>query len=201
MLHEKQRIYLEEILTTSFDFSLLIRQLENLQKYKADQMEFEDPSMQQAMGVLLKRFRNETANTATFRRQLQRLLQQNNPEMLLERIAKGSLYYAAFMEENLKQLLFHLAEVERLTRTKTYRNALSEIDQQIMIAMAKLGQAEYLAGCFISGRRIMKTEIENRAATQCRTGLWEMAQKAVEENPKYTSRKSGRKRKKGAKLK
>ena len=200
ILHERQRIYLEELLSGTYDFSSHIRQLENLLNFKADKMEFEDETMRKAMTDLLKRYRDEAGNTAIFRKQLQRLLQQNNPEILLERVAKGSRYYTAFMEENLKQLLFHLAEVERLTRTKTYRNALSEIDQQIMIAMAKLGQAEYMAGCIISGRRIMKTEIENRAAAQCRTRLWEMAQKAVEENPKYTSRKSGRKRKKGAKL-
>jgi hypothetical protein len=204
-LHEilpgKQRRYLEEILSTNFDFLHLVRQLENLQKYKADQMEFEDPSMQQAMGVLLKRFRDEAGNTHTFRKQLQRLLEQNNPEMLLERIARGSRYYAAFMEENLKHLLFHLAEAECLTRTKTYRNTLSEIDQQIMISWSRVDQAEHLAGSILSDQEIIQAEAAHRARIKRRSELWEMAQKALEDKSGLSTRKSGRKRKKGAQFK
>jgi len=133
LLKDKQRLYLEEILSTTFDFSSLEKQLESIRKFKAEKMEFEDPAMQGALGVLLKHIREEAGNTATFRRQLQDLLLQDSPDQLLERIAKGSRYYAAFMEENLKQLLVHLAETERLTRTKTYRNALSEMDQALAL--------------------------------------------------------------------
>ena len=76
MLNEKQRVYLEQILTSTFDFSLLSRQLENMLNYKADKMEFEDESMRKAMGLLLKRFRDEAKNTAIFRKQLQSLLKK-----------------------------------------------------------------------------------------------------------------------------
>jgi hypothetical protein len=200
MLNEKQQNYLEEVLTTTFDFTPLERQLEYLQNFKAGKMEFEDETMQQAMGNLLKRFRGEGKNTIVFRNQLQRLLQQNNREVLLERVAKGSEYFRGFMEENLKQLLFHLAEVMRLTRTKTYRNALSEIDQQIMIAMDKLERAEHIADSIIRDQKIKTTETESRVHIKRRGMLWEMALKAAEENPKLKSGKSGRKRKKGAKL-
>ena len=199
MLHEKQRNYLGQMLTTTFNFSILMGQLENLQKFKAGKMEFEDESMRKAMGILLTRFRNEAKNTAIFRRQLQSLIQQDKRDELLDRVAKGSGYYAAFMEENLKQLLFHLAEVIRLTRTKTYRNALSEIDQQIMITMRKMEQAEHIANSIISNLEIKKTGSEYKKLISRRSELWEMAQKAAEENPKFTSTKSGRKRKKGAK--
>ncbi|MCP4311391.1 MAG: AAA family ATPase, partial [Bacteroidetes bacterium] len=200
LLQVKQSQYLEQMLTSTFDFSLLSRQLEYVQNFKADKMEFEDEAMQKAMGILLKRFRDEEKNTVTFRRQLQRLLQQNDRELLLERVAKGSEYFGAFMEENLKQVLIHLAEVMLLTRTKTYRNALSEIDQQIMMAMGKMGQAEHIAACIISDLRIDKTDSEHISLISRRNELWEMAQKAADENPKFTKRKSVRKRKKGAKL-
>ena len=199
MLQEKQRIYLQEILSSTFDFSLIERQLENLQKFQAQKMEFEDPLMQQAMGNLQKGFRAEAGNTATFRRQLQNLLRENNPEQLLDRIRKGSDYYAAFMEKMLSQLLTHLAEVEQLTRTKTYRNALSEIDQQLTIAWGKLEQAEHIACSILSGRDIEKTESAYSVHIQRRTRLWEQAQQAAQDNPKFGKRKSGRKRKKGAK--
>ncbi len=197
---EKQRSYLEQILSRTFDFSDLIRQLENLQNFKADKMEFEDEVMQKAMGLLLQRFRDEEKNTAIFRQQLQSLLQENKRDLLLERVAKGSAYFMAFMEENLKQLLFHLAEVERLTRTKTYRNALSEIDQQITMAWGALEQAEHISHSIISDQPIVKTEAEDKKSIKRRTELWELAQEAAETNPKLKKGKSGRKRKKGVKL-
>ncbi len=200
LLEEKQKHYLEQILTTTFDFSGLIKQLENLQSFKAKKMEFEDEAMQGAMGKLLDRFEAERAHTSTFRKQLHRLLRQGDREVLLDRIARGSAYYTAFMDENLKQLLFHVAEVERLTRTKTYLNALSEIEQQIMMAMAQLERAEYMANSILCGREIEKSEVEKSVHIKRRRALWEMAEKAAEENPKFRSTKSGRKRKKGAKV-
>ena len=127
------------------------------------------------------------------------MLQQNNRQLLLERVAKGSAYYTAFMEENLKQLLFHLAEVRHLTRTKTYRNALSEIDQQIMIAMGKLEQAEYIIDNIISDRKIKIAEAVQGGHIERRGELWKMAQKAAEENPRSGSTKSGRERRKSVK--
>jgi len=200
MLQERQGFYLEQMLSATFDFSPLVQQLEYLQKFTASKMEFEDETMQKAMRNLQQRFRDEEKNTLTFRRQLQRLLQQKKQELLLERVAKGSEYFGSFMEENLKQLLVHLAEVERLTRTKTYRNALSEIDQQIMISMGKMEQAEHIAACIISDLSIHKTDAEHKGLIARRSELWELAEKAADENPKLSKRKSGRKRKKGAKL-
>ena len=199
ILHEKQLIYLEQILTGTFDFYNPAKQLEDLQRFKAGKMEFEDATMRKAMGILLDRFRDERRNTTVFRSQLQSLLQQNRREVLLERVAKGSAYYTVFMEENLKQLLFHLAEVMRLTRAKTYRNALIEIEQQVMIAMGKLERAVYIVDSILSDRNIEIAGAEHRAHIKSREKLWEMARKAAEENPKLTSGKSGRKRKKGAK--
>ena len=200
MLHEKQQIFLKQMLTATYDFSLLIRQLENLQNFKADKMEFADETMQKAMAYLLKRLRDEEKNTLTFRRQLQSLIREDKRDVLLERITKGSVYFGTFMEENLKQVLIHLAEVERLTRTKTYRNALSEIDQQIMIAMARMEEAAHIADSIISDRSIHKSDTNHSELIARRSELWELAQKAAEDNPKFSSGKSGRKRKKGAKL-
>ena len=199
MLQERQGIYLEQMLSATFDFTPIIQQIEHLQKYTAEKMEFEDPKMRDAMGFILNRIRGEEKNTATFRRQLQNLLRQNLTEELLERVARGSEYDCAFMEANLRLLLVHLAEVERLTRTKTYRNALSEIDQQVMLSIGKMKEAEHISACIISGLKIHKADSTSRALTERRTGLWEEAQKAADANPKLGKRKSGRKRKKGAK--
>ena len=155
--------------------------------------------MEKAVEILLKRFRDEERNTSLFRSQLKRLLLKNNRELLLERMAKGSAYYTAFMEENLKQLLFHLAEVMRRTRTKTYRNALSEIDQQIMIAMVKLEQAGYIIDSILSDRKIEIGEAGQGGFIQRRDELWKLAQKAAKEKPGSGSTKSVRKRRKSTK--
>ena len=199
LLIEKQYLYLEQLLGSTFDFSPLTKQLENLQEFKAGKMKFEDERMGKAIEMLLKRFKDEKKNTFLFRSQLQRLLQQNNRQLLLERVAKGSAYYTAFMEENLKQLLFHLAEVRHLTRTKAYQNALSEIDQQIMITMGKLERAEYIIDNIISDRKIKIAEAVQGGHVGRRGELWKMARKAAEENPRSGSTKSGRKHRKSVK--
>ena len=200
LLHESQRLYMEQILESTFDFSRLTRQLEYLQKYKADKLKFEeDEGMEKAVENLLKRFRDEERNTSLFRSQLKRLLLSNNRELLLERIAKGSAYYTTFMGENLKQLLFHLAEVMRRTRTKTYRNALSEIDQQIMIAMGKLERAGYIIDSILSDRKIEIAETGREGLIQRRDELWKTAQKAAKDKPGSGSTKSVRKRRKSTK--
>ncbi len=200
ILQEQQRKFLERLLNTTFDFSVIGKQLDNLQYYKAGKMEFEDVSMREAIGILQGRFRDEKSNTTIFKNQLQRLLRQDNPELLLVRINRGSAYYKVFMEENLSQLLVHMAEVERFTRTKTYRNALSEIDQLMMKSLSEMEKASYITNCIISGTKISRLEEENKKITERRSELWEMAEKKADENPKFSRFKSGRKRKKGAKL-
>jgi hypothetical protein len=199
LLHESQRFYMEQILLSTYDFSRLTRQLEYLQKSMAGKLKFEDERTEKAIEFLLKRFRDEEKNTSLFRSQLKRLLLKNNRELLLERIAKGSAYYTTFMEENLKQLLFHLAEVMQRTRNKTYRNALSEIDQQIMIAMGKLGRAEIIIDSILSDRKIEIAEAGQRGHIERRAELWKMAQQAAKEKPGSGSIKSARKHGKSGK--
>ncbi len=191
ILQKKQLNYLEQILSNTFDFSRLIKQLEDLQYIKAENKE--------AIGILLKRLSKEKENTSVFRGQLQRLLKQNKRDVLLERVSKGSEYYILFMQENLKLLLFHLAEVMHQSRTKTYRNALSEIDQQMIIVLDQLEQAEDICRSIIEDRPINKTAAENRPSVRLRSELWEMAEKAIEESTVFHTGKPGRKRKKGGK--
>ena len=191
LLQEKQRGYLEEVLSSTFDFSRLTKLLEDLQYIKAEN--------KAAIGILLKRFSKEKENTGTFRAQLQRLLQQNRRDLLLERVSRGSEYYSLFMKENLKLLLFHLAEVLHQSRTKTYRNALSEIDQQMMLVLERLEQAEGICRSIIEDRPIDKRAAEQRASVSLRSELWEMAEKAIEESSVFHTGKPGRKPKKGAK--
>lgn len=199
ILQEQQRSYLKRLLPATFDFSAFEKQIYHLQKNQAGKMEFEDAAMRKAMGEILGRVKSEKENTVKFRKQLETLLGRNETEKLLERIGKGSAYYTAFMEENLRLLLIHLAEVELFTRTKTYRNALSEIDQLVMKSLEGMNKAAYIADCIIAGREISRIKTENEDLVQRRAKLLKEARKAAEENPKFATRKSGRRRKKGKK--
>ncbi len=200
LLQEKQRVYLERYLSGIFDYSALERQLANLNKFQGSKMEFEDQEMRTAMGRLEERVTAERKNTELFRDQLKRLLHSGNREFLMQRIRKGRDYYKAFMEENLERLLVHQAEVEQLTRTKTYRNALGEIEQQIMIILGALEGLEEMADCLLSGRNPEKTDTGIAAHVRLRNRLWDQAQKVASDHPKFSKMKSGRKRKKGVKM-
>ena len=199
MLQQQRQNYLKLLLAITFDFSGIEKQIEYMQKGKASTMEFEDESMRLAMGVILDSIRSEKENTIKFKKQLLILLQNNSREKLLERIEKGNAYYHAFIEENLSRILMHSAEVERFTRTKAYRNLLSEIDHLMMKAMGEMEKAAHLANCIISGKEITRLEDQNKKSIQRRIELLEAAQKAADANPKLAGRKSGRKRKKGKK--
>ncbi len=200
LLQEKQREYMERYLSGIFDFSPLERQLGNLIRYQGGKMEFEDEKMRVAMRILEERIAAERKNTGLFRKQLRGLLRSGNRDFLMRRIRSGRDYYKTFMEENLERLLVHEAEVEQLTRTKTYRNVLGEIEQQIMIILGSLEALENLADCLLSGRDPDKRDIGTGAHVRLRNQLRDQARKGARDNPKFNSLKSGRKRKKGVKM-
>jgi hypothetical protein len=199
LLQEKQQEYVERYLSDIFNFSTLERQLGNLGKNQEGQMEFEDEEMRGAMRLLEQRIAEERKNTEVFRKQLKGLLRSGERENLMRRIRSGRDYYRAFMEENLKRLLVHEAEVEQLTRAKTYRNALGEIEQQFMIILGALEGLEQRADCLLTGRNPEKGDTGTGAYILLRNRLWHQAQRDAMDHPKFKSRKSGRKRKKGAK--
>lgn len=200
ILKEEQRLYIERYLSGIFDYSLLQRQLGNLNKYKGSKMEFEDEEMRLAMGSLEERVSSERKNTVLFRNQLKGLLHSGNREFLMQRIRSGRDYYKAFMEENLERIIVHSAEVEQLTRTKTYRNALGEIEQQIMSLLGALEGIENLVGCLLAGKDPGNNGHKAGTHVSRRNQLWAKARKDASENPKFNNLKSGRKRKKGAKI-
>ena len=200
LLEERQGVYLGQVLSSTFEFSPLVSSLENIQKFQGKKMEFEDVEMREAPGKLKARIEQELKNTHMFRNQLTGLLHAGNRELLMERLAKGRVYYSAFMEKNLEQVLVHLAEVEQLTRTKTYRNSIEEIEQQIMICLQRMERVEFLTERILSGGSIEIREVDFSEYVERRHDMWSRAQEAARENPKFKSGKSGRKRKKGTKL-
>jgi len=194
MLQAQQSNFLQRLLATTFDFSVIEQQIAYMQN-KGGSLEFEDEEMRKAIGVIQGRLEDEKINTARFKNQLLALLRDNELEVLLERIKKGSKYYSAFIEENLRLLLRHLADVERFARVKTYVGQLEEIDQLLMKTWGEIEKAAYVTTCIVNSEEIVKSENEADNRVKRRVEIFENARKQAEENPKMGSRKTGRKRK------
>ena len=199
LLDKGQGGYLRQELSSTFEFSGLISLLEGLQKLQGEKMEFEDREMREVPGKLKEAVFPELRNTFLFRQQLSALLQSGNRDFFMERLEKGQAYYMAFLLKHLETLLVHLAEAEQLTRTKTYRNALEEIEQLIMVLLGRTERVAWLARKILNGENIEIREGDFRSHVESRKAIWARAQEAARENPKFRSGKSGRKRKKGAK--
>ncbi len=160
-------------------------------------MEFEDETMRGAMQQLVERFEAEKANTEKFRNQLLYLLHQNDQKKLLERLDKGSAYYAAFMDANLKMLLQHLAEVEQFSRTKKYQTALGEVEQFIVKSLAEIEKVKNLATAIIRGEEYVEEENASDKRIAKREAYLQMARNHAKTDPRFEGRTKTGKKKKG----
>ncbi len=195
VLREAQREYLRSALTSTFDFSDILRQLQYARQKMEGKLDFEDAEMNIAMDGLYSKISTETRNTATFRQQIQRLLQEEDYDTLAQRVEKGSAYYLDFLKDCATYLLMHIGEVEMLSRTKTYINLLQEIDQLILYQIGGLIKANYLVSCIREDKNIERNEVLDRKLKAIREALREKVYAYLLENPKNLKTKSGRKRK------
>ncbi|MDZ7848424.1 MAG: helix-turn-helix domain-containing protein [Owenweeksia sp.] len=197
-LKRGRKLYLYQLLTETFDLEPIINQLEYVQGKAGAKMEFEDAEMQTALQRLRQILLDEVENTKTFRRQLTRLLHTGENDKLQQRIEKGSAYYTDFLWQRLRELLIHQKEVEQLKRTKTYHNALGEIDQLLYRQLAQMEKAAQLAPAILAGREVQLNRASESQRQKQRDELLTQVEKYVKENPKNLSTKTGRKRKKSA---
>ena len=197
---QKEKInYLNEILSSTFNFALIENQLEYLQKKQSDSLQFEDEEMQHAIEKIQSKLAAERSNTTNYRNQLSALLKQNDLETLLSRIEKGASYYGALLKSILNDVLIHCSEVEQFSRTKTYLNVLSEVDQLIMQALNNIDKASHITKCIVEDSEISRTGSLIEKRVQERLQMLEKARNQAEKSPKNKSGKSGRKRKTGKK--
>lgn len=197
LLEKEQQRFLQQMLNSTFDLSSIVRQITAIQQKQAEKMEFEDEEMRAALPQFHGQFNGELGNTIKFRSQLSRLLTERNDTKLQERLKKGSDYYLAFLYDRLKDLLLHQEEVAQFSRTKTYQNALSELDQMVMKKIADVQKASYLTHCILQ-HKVIETDL--KAARERREKREEIVRgitQYVEDNPKNSATKTGRKRKKG----
>ncbi len=192
-LKAKQREYLQQLLTSTFDLSELLRKVEWTQKDHPETAQFEEESMKTALQVLRDTLRGEEENTRKFQGQLMRLLFEDKRDELLVRIEKGGAYYGDLLQAQMKALFRHMAQAELLSRTKEYTNALKEIDGMLMKRIATIAKVGYITRCILSGEEIQRQKaIEQGLAAKRAAMVGEARAWAEEHRPKG---KTGKRRK------
>jgi hypothetical protein len=192
-LKASQREYLQLLLTGTFDLDDLQRKVEWTMKDHPETTQFEDDSMKTALQILRDRLRSEEDNTRKFRDQLMRLLFEDKREELLVRIGKGGAYYSSILQDNMRALFEHIAQVDLLSKAKEYGNALKEIDGMLMKKISTMAKVGYLAGCILNGEEIARQkDVEQGLAVRRAAMVGEVRAWAEEHRPKS---KSGKKRK------
>jgi DNA-binding NarL/FixJ family response regulator len=195
LLGHHQLKYIQKLLESTFDFSELIQSIEIFRKETESSLEFEDQEMKDALPSIYDSFIQEGPNTFKFQRQLVGLLHQKDELKLMERLEKGSDYYAALLKENLKKLLVHAAEVERFSKTKKYLEGLSELEVILLRKLGDIQKVTLLIPAILNGEEIGKMIDFNRNLVQLRILIAQEAKQAAKANPKFSSTKTGRKKK------
>ncbi len=192
-LREQQLYYLRNMLLGCFDLSDAIKRTGNIIR-EHDPSSFEEERMRTALPALLEQMKAEEENLRKFQGQLMRLVHEMDRPVLLERIEKGAGYYAAIVPRWMKDLLKHLAAVERASRSKQYADDLRELDGMLMQKHGMIARAGHVATCILNDREVTRpAELEKELSAQ-RTRLVEEVQAwAVDELGELTTR-SGRKR-------
>jgi len=195
-LQAGQNEYLSETLRQTFDFESIIKQIDHTEQKGGGNTVFSDADMQNALPDLRQKIQKERDNTIKFQNQIAAMLSSGDFDTLKERIEKGSDYYLGFLHECLFDLLVHMGEVGMLTRTKTYVNALEEIDQMLSRKISDLQKAAHLAQCILENKEIeVIKEFENKRKAK-RDVLLSRVENHLKANPKNLKTATGKKRKK-----
>lgn len=190
-----QRQYLERIILQTFDFSAILAQVLSVYASAKSDMEFEEESMRAVMPMLREKIESEVSNTEKFKSQLLRLLRANDRPTFLDRLDKGCAYYQGKWMEMLKTLLHHMEEVRQFTRTKTYVNALDEIDQMIMKKLVEIATIGQIAVQVLDNEEVKRETTAVKKLQEDRKSIFTEIEKTLAASGKNTKRKSGKKRK------
>jgi hypothetical protein len=155
LLKEGQHRYLRQMIHDTFDFSLITKSLYSLVHENEDQFQMGDDSMLSPLDAIYKLIAAEEANTIKFRQQLNALLHAGDQDAFFERLEKGAAYYSGLIKTQIKELLRHMAEVEQMSRVKSYLRELGECDQMLMKSLEMLSKCSSVAKA-ISGKATWK---------------------------------------------
>ncbi len=195
LLKTHQKTYVQKLLIRTFDFSDILHTIEAFLKAQDSSLEFDDPEMQIAMHQLHEGIAAESDNSKAFQRQLINLLHQSEFDKLLERLEKGSAYYSRLMQQSLKKLFVHAAEVELFSRTKKYLESLSEIELLLFKKFEEIKRVVLLIPAIANGETIEKMDKITSEIAKIRQELYSEAKTAARTNEKFSKSKSGKKKK------
>jgi DNA-binding NarL/FixJ family response regulator len=197
MLQERRVHYIHDLIATTFLFTTLLHELEQIIKEGDDSSEFEGSSMKPLLQVLREAVRTEEANTYKFVQQLQYLLQQEDQEALGERLSKGSSYYEAFLGKQIATLLLHMQQMQWRTGVKAYMTTLGEVDQLLMKKYEDIEKAQIIIQGLLNRASFIDVSVIDRRRETLRKGWLETAREEANAQRKsapavgVSSRKSG----------
>jgi hypothetical protein len=146
LIKEKQINYIEQLINQTYDFTGLVKELPFKKQNDAEPDKFDDISMKPILSQVSEILLNEKINTEKYRYQLLKLLKSDEQKMLLDRLKKGSTYYKEILQNGMKQLLAHTAEMQQKKRVKSYLNHLSDLDQLFTKKLEEIVKSEHLIG-------------------------------------------------------
>ena len=188
-------MYLHEALHSTFNFDPIADQIDYVQRKVAGKMEFEDADLQNALPNVRQNVNSEFENARKFRNQITSLLHSEGYEDLKVRVEKGSAYYLNFLYDILYQILLHKEEAASFARSKTYVNAVGEVDQLIMRKISDLQKAQRLTKSVLSGTEIENGDEERRTRHAKREAFLSKIENHIRQNPRKGTTKTGKKRK------
>jgi uncharacterized protein YpbB len=195
ILQQKQAEFLHALLSETYDFSELLTELDRIRQKHSLADEFEDADMRAFLPDFKQFISDEVENTLRFKNQLAQLLAKRDDVRLVERLAKGSTYYEEKITSWIQKLLQHLAEVALLSKTKSYQDALEELDTLLMRKWEQVQKAEQLANSVLHDSEVSFDEALQRKRAEKRAAMIAEVRRLVAEKPKNSSRKTGRLRK------
>lgn len=152
IMKESQRAFVGQVIDRTFDFHDVTKQIQyvigNLSETVLKNVDDARPILEELRTTLL----NEKDNTLRYRNQLHGLLQELKTPELLERLRKGSAYYAGILWNAVERLLTHRYGVLDQKRIKTYHNHLEELDQLFTKKMVEVAKIPLLAEAVLENR-------------------------------------------------
>jgi len=195
VMKTKQRIFLRQQLDTTFDFSSLLKEIQYVQKDQ-DADGFNEETMKPVLTQIAEALAGQRINTDTFRRQLSDLLNQNDQSQLMERMAKGRVYYRSFLCNLIRMLLEHLEVMRHQKRVKTYMTQLGELDQSLNKKLEEVDTTLLLTEGILQGQSHFDFSVLTKQRVDERTAMYVEIQKSQGDTSSRT-----RKRKKESKSK
>ena len=193
VMKSKQQIFLQQLISKTFDFSSLLKDINYVRK-DSGQEAFTEETMKPVLEQLTEKLEGELGNTQNFRRQLEELLTADDQAKLLERVAKGSAYYRSFLFDSMRMLLEHLDATRQRKRVKQYVTHLSELDLSFGKKLEEVDKIFLLMEGIAQGVSKFDFEPITRQRAEERTTMLEGIRKAIGgKEPTSRKRKIGRK--------